>query len=159
MGVLNKGSCDVLITLESSCSLELGGGVNVKGVLRWSLTGFLLDGFTIDVFFPGGMHGCESNKISYTIECTVDDMLKLIRYVGVYMHNYLTLCTGKNKLAAVTFKVAGGQGDMPSFSNDNSFTALIDRDSSVIPAGVFIRSEFLAMLRRLDVSIRQGVSF
>ena len=158
--VLKKGQCDVLITLGSEGGMEWTSPCVVAGHVRWVLLGCVLSDLTIDVQFPKGMDlgedavhvSFEENggyRITYAVVCTVRDMLKFITYV--YENKYLDLVTTKNRLHAVTFSVSGGQGDMPVFTNCNLFAAIVDEDSSVIPAGVVIRAEIIVLLRRLDL--------
>ena len=158
--VLNTGKCNVEITLGSEGGMEFTRPCVVAGRVRWVLSGYVLSDLTIDVQFPKGMDlgedavhvSFEENggyRITYAVVCTVRDMLKFITYV--YENKYLDLVTTKNRLHAVTFSVSGGQGDMPVFTNGNRFVAIVDEDSSVIPAGVVIRAEIIVLLRRLDL--------
>ena len=158
--VLNTGKCNVEITLGSEGGMEFTRPCVVAGRVRWVLSGYVLSDLTIDVQFPKGMDlgedavhvSFEENggyRITYAVVCTVRDMLKFITYV--YENKYLDLVTTKNRLHAVTFSVSGGQGDMPVFTNCNLFAAIVDEDSSVIPAGVVIRAEIIVLLRRLDL--------
>jgi len=158
--VLKKGQCDVEITLGSGGGMEFARPCVVAGHVRWVLSGYVLSDLTIDVQFPKCMDlgddavyascgGDGGYRITYAVACTVGDMLRFIKYVNEKEH--LDLVTTKNRLRAVTFSVSGGQGDMPVFTNGNLFAATVDEDSSVIPAGVVIRAEIIALLRRLDL--------